>query len=262
MENPQQSIFNQNQNDFIVNDNKILISSRVIAHDLGKEHFQVLRDIRAYKSVCFENQDLKAFFNNHIFEHMYKGAQGKESPEFIMDEEGFDFIIGRFTGEKVALYRLKRIQDFKRMKQELDELKNKPFDPKSVTRLDMAKMLLRAEEEVVQLTEKIEKDKPKVEFADKIMLTSATITIQQFGKVIGLGSVTLCKILREHGFLFKRNGVNLPYQSHILAGRFEVIEINLTENRVTFQTRITGKGQRFLFKYLTDKDIIDLRETA
>ena len=90
----------------------------------------------------------------------------------------------------------------------------------------------------------LEEQKPKVEFAEKIINTNNAISVRDFGKVIGMGEKKLFEWLRNNKLLMDSN---IPYQKYVEAGYFKVIEWVLeAKNQVKFKTLITGKGQEYI----------------
>lgn len=107
-------------------------------------------------------------------------------------------------------------------------------------------------EEKKALEMKVEKDKPKVEFANQVSIAKATDCID---------FSAMAKILKNHDLNIGRNKLfdlarkfkwlrpnNEPYQNYINQGYFTVVEY-LKNGRPMTKTLITGKGQL----YITDK---------
>lgn len=107
-------------------------------------------------------------------------------------------------------------------------------------------------EEKKALEMKVEKDKPKVEFANQVSIAKATDCID---------FSAMAKILKDHDLNIGRNKLfdlarkfkwlrpnNEPYQNYINQGYFTVVEY-LKNGRPMTKTLITGKGQL----YITDK---------
>ena len=90
----------------------------------------------------------------------------------------------------------------------------------------------------------LEEQKPKVEFAEKIVNTGNGVSIGEFAKTIGLGQNKLFDWLRKNKYLMSNN---IPYQQYIDNGYFKVIEWVLEKkNEAKFKTLITGKGQEYI----------------
>ena len=96
--------------------------------------------------------------------------------------------------------------------------------------------------------QKIEEDKPMVEFANTISASSGSIDIGTFAKLvkdedIPLGRNKLFDWLRTNKYLMKNN---VPYQTYVDNGYFEVVEYTystLFGDKLGIKTLVTGKGQ-------------------
>ena len=95
---------------------------------------------------------------------------------------------------------------------------------------------------------KIEEDKPLVEFAETISQASDSIDIGTFSKLvkdqdIKIGRNKLFEWLRDNGYLMKNN---VPYQKYIDNNYFEIVEYTYKTpygEKLTTKTLITGLGQ-------------------
>ena len=97
---------------------------------------------------------------------------------------------------------------------------------------------------IADQSKQLEEQKPKVEFAEKIINTNNAISVRDFGKVVGIGEKKLFEWLRDNKLLMDSN---IPYQKYVEAGYFKVIEWVLeAKNQVKFKTLITGKGQEYI----------------
>ena len=125
---------------------------------------------------------------------------------------------------------------------------------------DNTKNLFRLQLEIItQLNNKIEEDKPKVEFANTVSSTEELISMGDMAKLIQketgnkkIGRTRLFEFLRKQKVLMKNN---VPYQRYIENGWFKVTEsayIVDGETNITLTTRVTGKGQIALLKFVND----------
>ena len=100
----------------------------------------------------------------------------------------------------------------------------------------------------------VERMKPKEIFADSVASSHTSILIGELAKILKAngyetGQKRLFEILRQDGFLIKRNGsdVNMPSQKSMELGLMEIKEstINNADGSVRLNktTKITGKGQ-------------------
>jgi anti-repressor protein len=97
---------------------------------------------------------------------------------------------------------------------------------------------------IADQSKQLEEQKPKVEFAEKIVNTKNGVSIGDFAKAIGMGQNKLFDWLRKNKYLMSNN---IPYQHYIDNGYFKVIEWVLEKkNEAKFKTLITGKGQEYI----------------
>lgn len=113
----------------------------------------------------------------------------------------------------------------------------------------------------IQLSEKIEQDRPKVLFANAVETADTSILVGDLAKLIkqngvDIGQKRLFDWLRENGYLIKSgNSRNMPTQKSMDMKLFEVKERTISNPdgsvRITKTTKVTGKGQQyFINKFL------------
>ena len=106
----------------------------------------------------------------------------------------------------------------------------------------------------------IEAQKPRVEFANRLQKCEGSLSVQDFAKVIcdkglPMGQNRLFAKLRFYGLI---DSHNKPYQEYVDRGYFTVKE-GTYKNQTTgddivyLQTRITAKGQEYIYKKLTEQ---------
>ncbi|EIE7276056.1 phage antirepressor KilAC domain-containing protein [Escherichia coli] len=114
-------------------------------------------------------------------------------------------------------------------------------------------------EQKQRLEQKMLMDAPKVEFAERVA-TASGVLIGNYAKVLGLGQNYLFTWLRDNGILIATGERrNVPKQEYISRGYFTLKETVIdTSNgsRISFTTRITGKGQQWLMKRLLDAGVL------
>jgi anti-repressor protein len=130
---------------------------------------------------------------------------------------------------------------------------------------EATKMMFTATLEAMRsLNEKIERDKPKVLFAEAVETADDTILIGDLAKLlhqngVNIGQKRLFNWLRDNGYLIKCGASkNMPTQYSMERGLMEVKERVVTlpneSVRITRTTKITGKGQTFFVnKFLGEK---------
>lgn len=128
----------------------------------------------------------------------------------------------------------------------------------------MKRALQIADRKLIDLTEQIKADKPKVLFAESVSASHTSILVGDLAKLlkqngVDVGAHRLFKWLRENGFLIKRKGTdwNMPTQRSMDMELFEIKES--THNnpdgsvRITKTSKVTGKGQvYFINKFLQE----------
>lgn len=117
-----------------------------------------------------------------------------------------------------------------------------------------------------ELSDKVQKDAPKVLFADSVAASHTSILVYDLAKLlrqngVNIGGNRLFSWLREHGYLVRRNGTdyNMPTQKSMELGLFEVKETAITHSdghtSVNKTPKVTGKGQvYFVNKFLQKKE--------
>ena len=113
---------------------ELVVSSRQVAKNFGKEHKHVLESVRTI--LAAENSATKFFYESTFTN------RGKQYPEYLMNRDGFSLLVMGFTGEKALEWKVKYINAFNAMEQ---ELRNKELEkPKQTNERDKA-MLLNAQ---------------------------------------------------------------------------------------------------------------------
>ncbi len=110
-----------------------------------------------------------------------------------------------------------------------------------------ARMIDTYTEKIKVLENKIEEDKPKVDFYNDVADSSNTCDMQTVAKVLnfkGVGRNTLFEILRNENIL---QYDNKPYQRYIDGGWFRLIETKYNDNktgelRINYKTVVFQKG--------------------
>ena len=114
---------------------------------------------------------------------------------------------------------------------------------------------IEVEEATKPLKDKIEEDKPLVDFANTITESSDCIDIGKLAKVIkdegiNMGRNKLFEWLRNNGYLMKDN---VPYQRYIEQGIFQIKEYTFETpygTKLSTKTLVTGKGQVYIVEKL------------
>lgn len=96
-------------NNIITNQNTETITSMEVATMIGKEHSQLLKDIRKYITQLGKvNFDFSDFF----IESTYISEQNKELPCFNVTRKGCEFIANKLTGQKCTEFAVRYVAKF------------------------------------------------------------------------------------------------------------------------------------------------------
>ena len=240
----------ENEIKLLNQDGKVVVSSRVVAKDFGKRHDSVLRNIETLIAEMNTPQ-----FCGVFIESQYKASNGKVNKEYLLTRDGFSLLVMGFTGKEALQWKLKYIEAFNKMeemiKNQVPQLTHKQQLQLTILNgSDVEKVLaLKEYEEVLVEPYKqvIEEQRPDVEFAKAIKVSDTNLSIGNFSKQTNLGRNELFKFLRENKILFYDNGNNVPYQKYIKQGYFKCTQ-TVTNNHINVTTKITPKGQEWLFK--------------
>lgn len=132
------------------------------------------------------------------------------------------------------------------------------------TIIKIATQLKEEQTKRIELESQIEKDRPKVLFADSVSVSTTCILVRDLAKLIkqngiDIGEVRLFNWLRENDYLIKSGrSKNTPTQKAMDLGLFQVKETTINKPDgdiiVSKTSLITGKGQLyFINKFLNAK---------
>lgn len=228
------------------------LDSREVAEMVGKEHKNIIRDIRGYIGEFSQlNLEPSDFFT----ESTYKNERGKEYPCYLVSKKGCEFIAHKLTGVKGTEFTAKYINRFHEMEGIIQN-----HIPQGKELLALA--VLEAQKTIEEKDAQIEEMKPHAILGQAITTANTSILVGDMAKIlrqngVNIGGRRLFEWLRENGYLIKRKGTdwNLPTQRSVEQGLFEIKESVHVDgngcNKITRTPKITGKGQQyFVNKFL------------
>lgn len=237
-----------NQVDITTYNGSLVVSSRRVADNFGKQHKHVLEAIENIKA---ENSALMDMF----YETSYKAGTGKSYKEYLMNRDGFSLLVMGFTGKEAMEWKIKYIEAFNAMEKKLSKPQLTLTEQMAQGLLAAQQLLAEKSKQVEHLTTTIEEQKPKVLFADAVSASKTSILIGDLAKLIRqngveVGQKRLFEWLRNNGWLMKSgNSKNMPTQRGMEMKLFEVKEGSYVDsngvNVVTKTTKVTGKGQQY-----------------
>lgn len=228
------------------------LDSREVAEMVGKEHKNIIRDIRGYIGEFSQlNLEPSDFFT----ESTYKNERGKEYPCYLVTKKGCEFIAHKLTGVKGTEFTAKYIDRFHEMEGIIQN-----HIPQGKELLALA--VLEAQKTIEEQTAQIEEMKPHAILGQAITTANTSILVGDMAKIlrqngVNIGGRRFFEWLREKGYLIKRKGTdwNMPTQRSVEQGLFEVKESVHIDgngcNQITRTPKVTGKGQQyFVNKFL------------
>lgn len=228
-----------------IENSRPVTDSLIVAETFGKRHDNVLRDIKELE--CSNEFSLLNFE-----ECTYQASNGQWYQKYLITQDGFAFLVMGYTGKEAARFKELYINEFNRMRDEI----NNPYQlPKTYKEALVA--LLDKEEEREKLQLEIEANRPKVALYDTAMSAGNNFTMEKVSKTLGYGRNKLFQFLRDQKVL-RHN--NMPYQRFIDSGYFDVRQYTIThktsglENKT--QTLITPKGMAYIHKLLIDHGML------
>ncbi len=204
------------------------MTSREIAELTGSTHDAVLKTIRRLIAEGVVSA------NETPYQHP---QNGQTYPQFILDFRNTMVVVSGYSSE----LRAKIIDRW----QELEAGAAPALNLRRPAQMLAVAMQLAeiCQEQQAQLAAQA----PKVAFAEAVGSAVDLQPVAVVAKALGTGERRLFAFMRDNGILMVNN---LPFQHHIDAGRFKVIEKPWKDaegnDRIRTQTMLTGKGITFL----------------
>lgn len=139
---------------------RMLVSSLEVAKNFGKNHRDVMRDIRNLKEGAQNCADL-------FYESTYVHEQNKQKyPMYLMNRDGFTLLAMGFTGKDALEWKLKYIQAFNEMEAKLN-------DPEFLVKRSMEYLEQRCQALLLEnskLDKKVEELSDEVSYKEDIII--------------------------------------------------------------------------------------------
>lgn len=211
--------------------NSVTMSSREIAELTGKRHSDVIRDI--------ENVLPQAEIDERKFASSYKDSNNKLQKEYQLPKRECDLVVSGYS----VKYRLAIIDRWQ-------ELENKqPEDPL----LQLANAVITAQSIIQDQANKLEQQKPAVEFVERYVQSTGSMGFRQVAKLLNIKENDFRAFLQDNQIMYKLGGEWVPYAPHINAGRF-VMKTGTAENDHTFNSaKFTPKGVEWVAELLNSQ---------
>jgi len=245
----------------------------VTPHSLSKIHNMEVREINQAikrlidKGRIKENVHYIDILNNNF--NITVGDLGitlsnNAKNYYLLSERGYSSLIKYMDDDMSWDVMDKFVDEYFTMRKVIEQISEKDrlllglFSDDKMVVAESHKQLVQIEvkEAVKPLEEKIENDKPLVEFGNQVLKSADNILVRELSKLafeqgIDIGEKKLYKKLREWKYIMQ--GCTEPYQSSMNQGLFLVEEKSINTPygvKLTKTTKVTPKGQVFIIEKL------------
>ena len=240
------------------------IDSREVAEMVGKQHNELLKDIRRYAGQLGEGNIPQSDF---FTESTYVNSQNKKMPCYQVTKKGCEFIAHKLTGVKGTEFTAKYINRFHEME---DAIKSKVPSGAELIALavvEAQKLLAAKEQEVKELQGTVQQMDavitdmtPKVDYVDRILSSKDSMTVTQIAQEYGMTAVRFNNILAGLGIQRKAGSqwiLSSEYQGkgYVQNKTYDYEKTNGATGTRT-STVWTQKGRMFLYEKLKAEDIL------
>ena len=208
---------------------KLVVSSREVAENFGKEHKHVMESIRKIG---------RSLDPSLYIESTYRDNMNREKKEILMTEKGFTLYMFNIQGHND--FKLAYIEEFDRMKEYIKTQKPQITEKQQCilaiyeggeNGLVAAKRLseIEVEEKTKVLVEKIEKDKPFVDIALERIAKGECLSLTDINTGMNIVRGRLTKWAKEKGYLHKTqtevNELGRKYFKVYINGKYKSIGV-------------------------------------
>ncbi|KAA9174661.1 antirepressor [Delftia sp. 670] len=205
----------------------LTMSSREIAELTGRDHGNVMRDIRTLLDDL-QASDLKPVCETTT----YAGANGQRYPQYELDR---DTCLTLLLGYD-AVARMKVVKRW----QEL-EAQAAPAVPRTMSQA--LRLAAEQAEQIEQQQAALALAAPKAEYVDRYVAANGAKGFRQVAKLLGANEHAFRAWLQDEKIMYRLGGEWTAHQCHIDAGRFVVKTGVAQANEHAFNTtKFTPKG--------------------
>lgn len=98
-----------------------VVDSREVAEMTGRNHKELLRDIRNYAEILENSIERNFALNDFFIESNYKDSIGRTLPCFLLTKKGCDMVANKMTGEKGVLFTAAYVTAFEKMRKAVSQ---------------------------------------------------------------------------------------------------------------------------------------------
>ena len=235
----------------------LVVSSRVVAEQIGKRHGDVINQIRR----ILTDDNVRSL----IIDNEYRDKKGELRTEYLLTKDGFTLYMFNIQGHND--FKMKYINKFNEME---DHIKNQTLKLPTTYKEALLELVAKEEEnEKLRLETEISRQrisemKPKASYYDNILQNKSLVTIGQIAKDYGMSAQALNKLLHDLKVQYKQSGQWLLYSKHHSKGltHSDTTEIEHKDGStsVRMHTKWTQNGRLFLYELLKQNNILPMIE--
>lgn len=230
----------------------LTMTSRDIAELTGKEHRNVMADIRKMLAEL-HGEDRVLSFQQTVERPNPSGGAAIASPIFSLPKRETLILVSGYS----VVMRARIIDRW----QELEAAPAQALNPATLSRMQLIELAMQAEQERLALEHKVEALAPKAEALDRFAtFAEGSMCITNAAKALQQQPKAFFRWLQEHEWIYRRAGGSgwIGYQSRIQVGYLEhkvtTVERGDGSEKVVEQVLVTAKGLAKLSEHLTMKE--------
>ena len=248
-------------NELMINEERM--TSLQIAEVTGKNHSDVMRAIRNMEEAWEKVSQCKFALAE------YTDQQGKQRPCYSLNKRECLYIATKFNDEARAKLIL-RWEELEKQHQQKFSIPQTYADAlmlaaNQAKQIEEQQKTIKANaEEIVALSDTITKMQPKVSYYDKILASTATLTVTQVAQDYGMSAKAFNILLRNFGIQHKVNGQWILYAKYLQQGYVHSHSVDIVRRDGRHETKNNTewlqKGRLFLYEELKKHNILPLIE--
>lgn len=243
-----------------------VVSSRTIAEQLGKEHYNVIRDIEQIIANLVNTRKLKFEFseetqelNKYFIKNSYKvKGQIRKYKEYLLTKDGF--ILYMFNIQGYNEFKMRYINEFNRMEEYIKQNMQQYKLPQNYA--EALRELAHTVEEKEKLVEqnkiqeyRLKELTPIKEYYDEILNSKGTMKITQIAADYDMSATKLNRILNDKGLIRKIGNQWILYSKHMGKGYTKSETYEFAKDDYKPLTVWTQKGRLKIHEILTNLGI-------
>lgn len=232
----------------------LVVSSRTVATELGREHKNVKRDL---EQIAI-GSDLSAL----ILKSEYKDTRGRTQEEYLLTKDGFTLYMFNIQGHND--FKMAYINKFNEMENALQNRLPGTYKEALLQLVEQVEV-----NEKLQLENSVQKQqigelKPKATYYDLVLQNKTLLSVTKIAKDYGMSGMKMNKLLHELGVQYKQGDIWLLYAKYQDKGYTQTSTHVIDDEKSKISTKWTQAGRLFIYDLLKDNGILPVieKETA